>query len=51
MVKEVIKNINNHKDSLATWKAKLKKLNILENNLIKEAEEAENEEDPSADEE
>ena len=51
VVKEVIKNINNHKDSLATWKAKLKKLNILENNLIKEAEEAENEEAPSADEE
>ncbi|HCO82377.1 MAG TPA: DUF349 domain-containing protein, partial [Arenibacter sp.] len=37
LVKEVIKNINNHKESLATWKAKLKKLNILENNLIKEA--------------
>ncbi|MCM4168968.1 hypothetical protein KCTC52924_00267 [Arenibacter antarcticus] len=43
VVKEVIKNINNHKDSLATWKAKLKKLNILENNLIKEAEESEGE--------
>lgn len=51
LVKEVIKNINNHKESLATWKAKLKKLNILENNLIKEAEEAENEQDSSADEE
>ena len=51
LVKEVIKNINNHKESLATWKAKLKKLNILENNLIKEAEEAENEEDSSDDEE
>ncbi|GBF19884.1 MULTISPECIES: DUF349 domain-containing protein [Arenibacter] len=48
LVKEVIKNINNHKESLATWKAKLKKLNILENNLIKEAE---NEQDSSADEE
>tara|TARA_R110001599_G_scaffold58277_3_gene160651 strand:+ start:2674 stop:4860 length:2187 start_codon:yes stop_codon:yes gene_type:complete len=48
LVKEVIKNINNHKESLATWKAKLKKLNILENNLIKEAEEAENEQDSSA---
>lgn len=44
LVKEVIKNIDNHKESLATWKAKLKKLNILENNLIKEAEETENEE-------
>ncbi|MDX1767858.1 MAG: DUF349 domain-containing protein [Arenibacter troitsensis] len=51
LVKEVIKNINNHKESLATWKAKLKKLNILENNLIKEAEEAENEEESSDDEE
>ncbi|ASO08248.1 DUF349 domain-containing protein [Arenibacter algicola] len=51
LVKEVIKNINNHKESLATWKAKLKKLNILENNLIKEAEEAENEQDSSAGEE
>ncbi|MCK0146874.1 DUF349 domain-containing protein [Arenibacter sp. F26102] len=51
LVKEVIKNINNHKDSLATWKAKLKKLNILENNLMKEMEETENEEDPSTEEE
>ncbi|MCM4165806.1 MULTISPECIES: DUF349 domain-containing protein [unclassified Arenibacter] len=51
LVKEVIKNIDNHKDSLATWKAKLKKLNILENNLMKEAEEAENEEDSISDEE
>ena len=51
LVKEVIKNINNHKESLATWKAKLKKLNILENNLIKEAEEAEIEEESSEDEE
>ena len=51
LVKEVIKNINNHKESLATWKAKLKKLNIRENNLIKETEEAESEQDSSADEE
>jgi hypothetical protein len=50
LVKEVIKNIDNHKESLATWKAKLKKLNILENNLIKEAEETENEEDSSEEE-
>lgn len=50
LVKEVIKNINNHKESLATWKAKLKKLNILENNLIKEAEETENKEDSSEEE-
>ncbi|MCM4153159.1 DUF349 domain-containing protein [Arenibacter sp. N53] len=50
LVKEVIKNINNHKDSLATWKAKLKKLNILENNLMKEVDEAESEEDLANDE-
>lgn len=51
VVKEVIKNINNHKDALSTWKAKLKKLNILENNLNKEAEEAEIEEDDIAEKE
>lgn len=46
LVKEVIKNINNQKEALETWKAKLKKLNILENNLIKEAEEADREQEP-----
>ena len=51
VVKEVIKNINNHKDALSTWKAKLKKLNILENNLNKEAEEAEIEEDDATEKE
>lgn len=45
LVREVVKNINNHKESLATWMEKLKKLNILENNLMKEAEEAQNEEE------
>ena len=35
LVKEVIKNINRHKESLATWNSKLKKLNILEHNLQK----------------
>ena len=49
LVKEVVRNINNHKESLATWKEKLKKLNILENNLIREAEEAENEEEATED--
>jgi len=44
LVRDVIKNIENHKAALATWKEKLKKLNILENNLIKEAEDAENDE-------
>ncbi|MDT0540772.1 DUF349 domain-containing protein [Croceitalea sp. P059] len=38
LVKDVIKNINRHKDSLESWKAKLKNLNIMENNLNKEAE-------------
>ena len=51
VVKEVIKNINNHKDALSTWKAKLKKLNILENNLNKEAEESEIEEDDATEKE
>ncbi|NNC33835.1 MAG: DUF349 domain-containing protein, partial [Croceitalea sp.] len=36
LVKDVINNINKHKESLATWKAKLKNLNILENKLNKE---------------
>lgn len=39
IVKDVIKKINAHKEDLATWKAKLKKLNIFKNNLEKEAEE------------
>ncbi|MEO9513807.1 MAG: DUF349 domain-containing protein [Flavobacteriaceae bacterium] len=44
LVKEVIKNIDQHKESLETWKAKLKKLNILKNNLNKEEEASEEEE-------
>ncbi|TKD62442.1 DUF349 domain-containing protein [Flavobacterium sp. ASW18X] len=39
LVKEVVNNINRHKDALATWKAKLKNLNIMENKLAKEDEE------------
>ncbi|MFS4456619.1 DUF349 domain-containing protein [Maribacter sp. 2304DJ31-5] len=39
LVQDVIKRVEKHKDSLAAWKAKLKKLNILENNLQKEQEE------------
>ena len=35
LVKEVIKNIDRHKESLATWKSKLKRLNIMEHNLKK----------------
>lgn len=44
LVKDVIDRVNKHKESLATWKAKLKKLNILENSLHREAEATENEE-------
>jgi len=36
LVQDVIKRVNTHKQSLETWKAKLKKLNIMENNLSKE---------------
>src|SRR5690606_35519160 len=38
VVQEVVRNIDSHKEALATWKAKLKKLNILENDLNREAE-------------
>jgi hypothetical protein len=40
LVKDVIKRVETHKKSLETWKEKLKKLNIMENNLHKEAEES-----------
>ena len=36
LVKDVIKRVDNHKEALATWKEKLKKLNIMENNLHRE---------------
>jgi len=39
LVQDVIKRVNTHKESLATWKAKLKKLNIMKNNLNKMIEE------------
>ncbi|PRX54160.1 DUF349 domain-containing protein [Flagellimonas meridianipacifica] len=35
LVMDVVKNIDQHKKALETWKAKLKKLNILENNRSK----------------
>ena len=35
LVQEVIKNIDRQKEALATWKTKLKKLNIMEHNLQK----------------
>ena len=39
MVQDVIKRVEKQKESLATWKEKLKKLNILKNNLNKATEE------------
>ncbi len=39
IVKDVIKKVDAHKEALASWKGKLKKLNILQNNIHKEAEE------------
>ncbi|MDC6367506.1 MULTISPECIES: DUF349 domain-containing protein [Flavobacteriaceae] len=44
LVKEVVNNINKHKESLETWKEKLKKLNIMENNMNKEVEDTSEEE-------
>jgi len=41
LVQDVIKRVETHKSSLATWKEKLKKLNILENNLNKSDEDVE----------
>ncbi|MDO1514198.1 DUF349 domain-containing protein [Maribacter confluentis] len=41
LVQDVIKRVNQHKESLAAWKAKLKKLNILKNNLTKDVNESE----------
>lgn len=40
LVKEVVDKINRQKESLKTWKAKLKKINILQHTLLKEEEEA-----------
>lgn len=51
MVQDVIKRVENHKDSLETWKGKLKKLNIMENNLNKGVEESNTEADTSSEEE
>ncbi|EAR00944.1 DUF349 domain-containing protein [Maribacter sp. HTCC2170] len=39
MVKEVVKKVGKHKEALETWQAKLKKLNVLQHNILKEAEE------------
>ncbi|MFK5974445.1 MAG: DUF349 domain-containing protein [Flavobacteriaceae bacterium] len=45
VVQQVIKRVDNHKASLATWNAKLKKLNIMENNLNKSMDEVSNSEE------
>ncbi|WP_036153350.1 MULTISPECIES: DUF349 domain-containing protein [Maribacter] len=50
LVQDVIKRVNQHKESLSAWKAKLKKLNILKNNLLKEEEEAEDTEETKSEE-
>ncbi len=39
IVQDVIKKVESHKEALESWKAKLKKLNILKNDLSREAEE------------
>ena len=39
LVKDVVKKVESHKEALETWKAKLKKLNVLQHNLHKEPEE------------
>ncbi|MEC7264332.1 MAG: DUF349 domain-containing protein [Bacteroidota bacterium] len=45
LVKEVVKNIDKQKEALQTWKEKLKKLNILEHKLNKEAEDEDSSEE------
>ena len=45
IVQDVVKRVNGHKESLATWKGKLKKLNIMENSLNREAESNDDDED------
>ena len=50
LVQDVIKRVNQHKESLAAWKVKLKKLNILKNNLLKEDDEGESADEAQTDE-
>lgn len=47
LVQDVIRKIERNKEALDTWKAKLKKLNILENNLNRDSINSESE-DPDA---
>ena len=50
LVLDVIKRVNQHKESLNAWKSKLKKLNILKNNLNKEVEKSEDTEEANTEE-
>ncbi|MGB5227739.1 MAG: DUF349 domain-containing protein [Eudoraea sp.] len=50
LVKDVVKNIDRQKETLATWKAKLKNLNIMQHSLIKEEIQANEDPDSSEDE-
>ena len=49
LVKDVVKNIDRQKETLVTWKAKLKNLNILQHNLNKEEIDSEEETGSSED--
>ena len=51
VVRDVVKNINNHKENLEVWKSKLKKLNIMENDLKKQEQEAPEDEAAASEEE
>ncbi|MGB5554248.1 MAG: DUF349 domain-containing protein [Flavobacteriaceae bacterium] len=50
LVQDVVKRVESHKASLATWKEKLKKLNILENKMNRPEEEEEADASPSEEE-
>lgn len=39
LVQDVIKRVESHKEALESWMEKLKKLNILKNNILRESEE------------
>ncbi|MUH35877.1 DUF349 domain-containing protein [Zobellia amurskyensis] len=43
LVRDVIKRVESHKETLETWKAKLKKLNIMKNDLNRASEEEDEE--------
>ena len=50
LVKDVVKNIDRQKETLATWKAKLKNLNIMQHSLNKEEIQANEDPDSTEDE-